>query len=873
MRSGAPAVGAGRSQLALFILAAVVIALIMGVNVVTLDHMRRNTLLGAQTGLTGAAAVVAEQAASSLRAVDARLSELAGDIVRAGSANPEAAREWLREHAGGAPATGLMLVDADGMVVASSGIALEGARLADRDFFRTLRDSPALGSFVGAPLDGQIPLARRLTGPGGEFAGLAVGLLPLSGLADYYAAIFAGRMTRVSLKRADGALLAQYPAAPDVPDAAAADPDFDGVTRLEDRTGAGRFAAARRVPGFPVIATVSQPEAVILDNWTKMAWLLTLISTCNAGLVVVVSFVIAKRWQAQGFLLARLAESEASARRNARQLETALAYLPQGLCMFDRDMRVVVANEQYARLYDLEPGDIPAGSALAEVVERRLARGVYAQERRDDVLRGEGAPDMGGERPSDKSVLRRLTNGRVIAVARTPTPDGGWIAQHTDVTDEHQAMERINFLARHDSLTRLTNRAQLIDAMGEALDALPLEGGCVCVLLIDLDLFKAVNDRFGHGVGDRLLVEVGRRLIAATRPHDVVARLGGDEFAILLSGPSDLREGAEALAGRLVSRISEPYDIDAHPIAIGASVGIASAPEDGLDVDGLMMKADLALYKAKGAGRGGWRFYDASLEKEALNRRNLRNDLLAALAADEFELVYQPIVCARTLDIVAAEALLRWRHPREGLIGPDRFIPLAEETGAIAPLGEWILRRACAEALNWPQHVHVAVNISPVQFKRGGLVESVAAALSETGFPAGRLELEITENVFMENSEENLAVLGGLKRPASRSRWMISAPAIPRSPISAPSCSTRSRSTGVSSPKPCKAGKARRSSRPSSTLGAAWTSRRSRKGWRRRSSTSSCARRAAAIIRAFISAGRQARRTCKTSSSGRRAPQ
>ncbi len=392
-------------------------------------------------------------------------------------------------------------------------------------------------------------------------------------------------------------------------------------------------------------------------------------------------------------------------------------------------------------------------------MERRIARGIYAGPDLDEIRRSELAPQ------EEKTLqLRRLTNGRVISVARYDMPDGGWIAQHTDVTEEHKAMERIAFLARHDSLTRLFNRAQLIDRMTEELAALPT-GAALCVLLIDLDMFKAVNDRLGHGVGDKLLVEVGQRLIAATRASDVVARLGGDEFAVLLLGDAqDMREGAEVLARRLVARIGEPFGIGLHHITIGASVGMASAPDDDLDVDGLMLKADLALYKAKAAGRSCYRFYDSTLEREALDRRNLQNDLHGAIEAGQFELVYQPIVCAATLDIVAAEALVRWRHPRDGLIGPDRFIPIAEETGVIAPLGEWILRRACLEARDWPDHISVAVNISPVQFKRGDLVKSVCEALAETGFPARRLELEITENVFMENSEENLAILRELKR-------------------------------------------------------------------------------------------------------------
>jgi diguanylate cyclase (GGDEF)-like protein len=520
------------------------------------------------------------------------------------------------------------------------------------------------------------------------------------------------------------------------------------------------MSSARRIANFPLVAAVSRSEDSVLRDWTKTAWLLSIVSTLSALLVAAVSLIMARRWRAQAAFLARLAESEALARQQSMQFETTLANLPQGLCMFDRDMRIAVANTQYSRLYDLAPEDIPVGTTMAEVIERRIARGVYAEGDPDEYRRSElTARDSGG-------ALRRLTNGRMIAVNRFAMPDGGWISQHEDVTEAHGAMERISFLARQDSLTHLFNRAQLIEKMTDFL-GLVRRGAATgfCVFLLDLDMFKGVNDTLGHGAGDQLLKQVGQRLRRATRDVDVAARLGGDEFAILfILDETSKRKDAESLATRLLAVIGEPYVIDAHHVVIGTSIGIATAPEDGLRIDDLMLKADLALYKAKAAGRNSFRFYDAMLENEARLRNTLQLDLHAALAEEQFELFYQPIVCAATQRMVCAEALIRWRHPRDGLISPDSFIPIAEATGMIVPIGAWVIRRAALDALDWPAHVNVAVNISPMQFRKGDLVETIARVLAETGFPARRLDVEITENVFMKDSSENLAIIQRLKQ-------------------------------------------------------------------------------------------------------------
>ncbi len=763
-------------EILLYVGAFILVAMFMGVNVATLANMRRSARQSAESYLAGAGNVVSEHADAAFRSVDVVLSGLSaqfeGGDIDAAAAMPAklALHNLLKERLAGLPqVSSFMLVDAKGSIVASSlDVPTEAINLADRPYFRALKADPNLETYISAPVTSRLTgsrvilFSRRLSGPDGAFEGVMVGAIWRSYFEAYYDAIISGEDTRVSLLRADGATLAEHSAPfASVPKIAAASWSAlrpGEVARASAGPGgAPQLISARKLANFPIVTLIDRPEASVFAEWSKTAWLLSLISLCNALLVVILSVVMARRWRAQSAFLARLEASEVFARQKSEQFEATLANLPQGLCMFDSDMRVVIANAQYSRLYDLSPDDVRAGTPLDELVAQRIARGVYA----DDGRRGELTAEA-----EEAGRLFRLANGRIIAVNRYAMPDGGWVSQHEDVTEAHKAMERVSFLARHDSLTHLYNRAQLIESMNEFLGWLQRGvGQGVCVLLLDLDMFKAVNDSLGHGVGDALLKEVGARLRQATRAVDVVARLGGDEFAIVLMlDETGKREGARVLAERLLAVIAAPFHIDAHKVSIGVSIGIAAAPEDGLGVDELMSKADMALYKAKAAGRNSFRFYDATLESEARALHNLQLDLRAAVAEQQFELLYQPIVSAATLQVVCVEALVRWRHPRDGLIGPDHFIPVAEETGLIVPLGEWILRKACLDARDWPAAVQVAVNVSPAQFRKGNLLGTIERLLEETGFPASRLEVEITENIFMKGSAENLAILRGLKQ-------------------------------------------------------------------------------------------------------------
>ncbi|OAF14695.1 histidine kinase [Bradyrhizobium centrolobii] len=325
------------------------------------------------------------------------------------------------------------------------------------------------------------------------------------------------------------------------------------------------------------------------------------------------------------------------------------------------------------------------------------------------------------------------------------------------------ANRRVLELAQTDILTGLPNRAFFLARLDEINSQLEESGLTFSILMLDLDRFKNVNDSLGHGAGDVLLRQVAQRLKSALRESDVLARLGGDEFAIIQEGCEDQRVCSTELAARIAKLVAEPFLLPGHRVEIGTSIGIAIAPDHGNNQEQLLKKADLALYRSKSAGRNCFTIYDEAMSAELEARNTLEGDLRDAIARCQFELHYQPFVDVTDGGRRGFEALVRWRHPSRGLIPPDQFIPLAEEAGLIVPLGEWVLRRACADAATWPADLMVAVNLSPIQFKEAELFEVISAALRDSGLPPERLEIEITESVLLERGVENLAFMERLK--------------------------------------------------------------------------------------------------------------
>jgi diguanylate cyclase (GGDEF)-like protein len=337
----------------------------------------------------------------------------------------------------------------------------------------------------------------------------------------------------------------------------------------------------------------------------------------------------------------------------------------------------------------------------------------------------------------------------------------GYRGTTRDISRHKTDQERVAFIAQHDSLTGLPNRSCFRERVEQALNR-SRDGASVAVMFLDLDRFKMVNDTLGHPIGDMLLRAVAERLSGCLSDVDTVGRLGGDEFAIVQVG-METPGHAASLAARMITAIGEPFDLDGHYVSILVTIGIALAPRDGSDCDELLKNADIALYRAKLDEPGTWRFFEPEMRERLEKRRTVEMELRCALANDEFELFYQPIHNVESGQVSAFEALLRWRHPVRGMVLPQEFIPVTEETGMIVPLGAWVLRQACVEASAWPDHISLAVNLSPVQFKNRMLVDVVKAALAESGFPANRLELEITEAAMMQNSEATIAVLNELR--------------------------------------------------------------------------------------------------------------
>ncbi|HLH92746.1 MAG TPA: EAL domain-containing protein [Xanthobacteraceae bacterium] len=456
---------------------------------------------------------------------------------------------------------------------------------------------------------------------------------------------------------------------------------------------------------------------------------------------------------------AQLVSTEYQRQRRDRDklFETALNNMSQGLCMFDSDANLLVCNERYVEMYDLDHAVVVPGANLRAILLHRKACGNFAGDPElyvRDLLAAVGKGDV-------YTQLVQSGDGRTISIVNRAMANGGWVATHEDITERTRAEEKIRHMARHDSLSGLPNRAAFRDEMEQALKRVR-RGNMISVMCLDLDHFKNVNDTLGHLVGDKLLCAAAGRLKDVVRETDMIARLGGDEFAVLQTG-IDRPEAAGSLAQRIITAINQPYDLDGHQVVVSTSVGVALSPNDGNTTDQLLRNADMALYRAKSDGRSTYRYFEPEMDEQLQARRLLEIDLRNAVANGEFKLYYQPQVDAVTERITGCEALLRWTSPSRGMVPPSQFIPLAEEIGLIVPIGEWVLKQACTEAASWPESVRVAVNLSPAQFKSRSVVQSVINALAVSGLDATRLELEITESVLLHDNEATLATLHQLR--------------------------------------------------------------------------------------------------------------
>ncbi len=443
----------------------------------------------------------------------------------------------------------------------------------------------------------------------------------------------------------------------------------------------------------------------------------------------------------------------------AGRFDAALNNMPLGLCMFDAEKRLVVSNRRFSELLRVSPEVVRRGASAGELLLEGVRVGTLSRSRADRLTaeiesRVAGIEDAGLELETE--------DGRTMALTFQPMKDGGSVMLVEDITERRSSEAKINHLARYDALTGLPNRTFFHDQMELALAKVRRSKESCAVLFIDLDQFKQINDTMGHPFGDELLCAVAERLRGIARDSDVVARFGGDEF-IILQSPIRRPEEAASLARRVVEVLSKTFDVDSHQVVIGASIGIAVAPQDGIDTDLLLKNADMALYRTKSEGRGAWRFFEREMDVKAQARRSLEIDLRNALATDAFKVYYQPLFNLRTKRISTCEALLRWPHPERGMVSPAEFIPIAEEMGLIVEIGNRVLLWACTECTQWPEAVRVAVNLSPIQFRRGSVIDAIRAALDASGLSPNRLEIEITESALVQDAEAARAVLQQLR--------------------------------------------------------------------------------------------------------------
>jgi diguanylate cyclase (GGDEF)-like protein/PAS domain S-box-containing protein len=432
--------------------------------------------------------------------------------------------------------------------------------------------------------------------------------------------------------------------------------------------------------------------------------------------------------------------------------------LPQGILLFDRDDKLLLRNAAFVEMHPSLAGVAVAGANYTEIIAAEVE--AASQGRNADTLdlqrRLENHATVGS------MFEQRSGNDRWLLINEHRTDEGGTVVIHTDITELKRRERRIQQLAYYDTLTGVANRALLDQRLLEALHLAEEAGSHVAVMCLDADKFKQVNDHFGHSGGDALLKAIAERLVGCLRDDATVGRLGGDEFAIVIPGMDDPKYCA-SVANRILQAVNQAVDFMGQSIRCGISIGIASYPSDGSSPEKLLTNADLALYRAKADGRGNFRFFSAEMDAEAELRRTIEVDLKQAIDRGQLAVHYQPQINVGTNEVVGFEALVRWFHPERGQIPPSDFIPIAEETGFIKTLGSWVLGTACVDACAWPDHVKVAVNVSPVQFTGDGLFEVISEALGSSGLNPERLEIEITESALLRNVDATLETLGKIK--------------------------------------------------------------------------------------------------------------
>jgi diguanylate cyclase (GGDEF)-like protein len=755
------------------------ILLITAIAVITaimIDNLRDRALFESERELKNTALILAEQIDRSFQAIDLVQSSVIGQIESLGIASSqdyarrmsgEDVHQMLKTSISGVvQAYAISLIDSDARVINFSlSWPVPQIYVDDREFFNALKSDPQLTSYISLPGHNRtngtwtLFLGRKVTAANGEFLGLVLGAVELSYFDKLFSSVSLGEGSSIALYRSDGRLLTRFPQAESFfgkiftsPLNALGSSDRATIRFTGQIGGKDRLLAVQRLADFSMFISVGVDTSAALAIWQKETDVILGAGGFAALTVAIMIFLIVRQLeQAYTNSTRRLVLDK-------QLLDTALNNMPQGLIMFDSAERMVVCNDLYIKMYGLSREIVKPGCSFLEVLQSRAAADSFLHH--DPVTyRAQVVTELALGKVVNR--IFETANGREVLMTNSPMAAGGWVATHKDITEQRKAEAKIAYMAHHDALTDLPNRTRFYEQVQQLL-ASTRQGAHVAIFCLDLDRFKEVNDAHGHPVGDLLLKAVADRLRQCIRDTDTVARLGGDEFAIMQAGVSQPVD-ATLLASRLIEVIGAPYKLAGRQVTVDLSIGIALAPGDGLDPSQLLKNADMALYRAKSDGHGLYRFFEPDMDARMQARRKLEIDLGKAIANGEFELFYQPLVDMKTEYVTGFEALIRWHHPERGLILPFDFIAVAEETGLIVLIGDWVLRQACAEAATWPSNVKIAVNLSPAQFKNKSLLSSVVSALAASKLSPNRLELEITESVLLQDSGSTLAVLHELR--------------------------------------------------------------------------------------------------------------